>query len=228
MAYDNESYLVSLANSRGDVDRQVQNTLNEVTRQQQVAQNQVGKIDGAVGSIFDQGRGAVRQDTGNLNSGLGSYLSGVGLGENTSALSALGRQQAAFQAASPLLNQGFSEQATQRSGAVNNIGAQLRADLEAKRNDYIGRRDQEERQKAFDAQQALAAQRAQEALMNRQMEATTRTQAAMLAAQQLEAQRQREFEAQQAAIARTHLASLANPPAARPPERYITRFGQAS
>lgn len=215
-AYDNESYLASLAAARGDVDRNVQNTLSEIGRQQGVASGQVAQINPAVSSIFGAGRTTVQNDTNELQGiangasmGMGSAIPGL---DPTLTLNALSGQQAAYAATTPLLEQGFLEQANQRQGRVATIRSGLYADLDGKRNDYIARRDAEERQKAFEAQQAAQARAAQENMLRAQMAAAANAQSGMLAAQAREAELQRAWEAQQAGLGRSQLALLANPP----------------
>ena len=223
-AYDNESYLASLAASRRDVDRHVQNTLAEVGRQQGVAEGQVRQIDPAVSSIFGQGRETVQRDVNELQSAVQGASFGMDAGipklDPGLTLAALNQQQAGFTAATPLLRQGFQEQGMQRRGRVDNIAAGLRADIEGKRNEYIARRDAEERQKAFEAAQAAQARAAQENMLRAQIEAAQRAQSAMLQAQAQEAERQRAFAAQQSGINRNHLALIANPPPPPPPPRH--------
>lgn len=206
--YDNESYLRSLSKSRGDADRQISNTLSEIVRQRQVGQAQAGKTDEAAGSVFAQTKVQHQADRTNL----GQSLQGLGLSADlvpdsqTMLHDILGRQQGAYGKASGLLQQGFAEQGTQRTGLAQNIGKEIRGDFDSKRAEYVSRRDAEERQKAHQRaleQQRQAAQRAAQA-----HQAKLQQQALAHSAQQAAAHRQ--WESQMAAYNRQREANLAN------------------
>lgn len=213
--YDNESYLNSLNASRGDVDRNVANTLTEIGRQQGVAQQQVGQLDQATSSIFGQGRANVQSDVAGLQNVLGGASQGMGAQRQLDpslTLNALSGQQAAYAAATPLLGQGFQEQAAQRSGKVQSIASSLMADIDGKRNEYISRREAEDRANAFESQESQQSRIAQENMLRYQMDVSQQAQNYALQSQAREAELQRRFEAEQANLGRVQLANLANPP----------------
>lgn len=170
--YDNETYLQSLNASKGDVDRQVQNALAEIARQRQVAGQQTAKIPGAANTAISTSR-----DT------LNTQLSGLGVTPLASLMQAFDSTGASYGRAAGLLNQGFGEQETRRRGSAVGLQQELLADIQAKANDYITRRQQEDRERAFQQQEA-ARQRALQEELARQSQA----QAAMSAAAQQQAE----------------------------------------
>lgn len=194
--YDNETYLRSLAKSRADADRALTNALTEINRQRRVGIEQAGKIPGATTNAFNTAQGTLNTDLASL---------GVDPMQSVNQAFTLGKQ--GYSKASGHLQTGFTEQRTQRASAAKNIVAAVKSDITGKANEYISRRQQEDRERKA-REQAAAQQRAlQQELMNRQFA----LQQEMLAAQAAEAQRQRDFMAAQAYLDR--LAALPPPPA---------------
>jgi hypothetical protein len=168
--YDNETYLKSLATARGSIDRQVNNTLAEVGRQQQTATAQTTKVPAAVDATNTQVRTQANGVADTMSSALSRLgLAGIAGGEVDVARSdvegRLNTVRGAFGRASGLLAQGFGEQGDQRRGQVGQIGQQLRSDNDLQRVAYIGQRESEDRQAAFAREQAQR----QEALARWQM-----------------------------------------------------------
>ena len=172
--YDTESYLNSLRISRGDVDRQVGNALQEITRRQQLAQQRVGQARGESGRVFDAAGQDYSGSMGQMQDNLGQY---GGLFGNLSAYdqsgfnNALGTMRGGFQEALGLMGQGFDEQAQQRTTAAQRIRESLFSDIDRQRTDYISRREAEDRA-AEEARAAAERQRQHEiAMQNAQLAA---------------------------------------------------------
>ena len=199
MAYDNETYLQSLAKQRADVDRQVANTRREVTRQRDAALGQLAKLPGAVNKATAAGRtqantGLQGATAGASKLGLAGLLGGT---FNASRAEVSGRMNdiaKAYGKTGGLMRKGFLEQADQRIGQVDTISKQLYGDLDSKRNQYIAQREAEDRQRALQEELARRQEAAQRAAMAQQ---------AALAQQQMAhqaslAQQQRDHQQKQA------------------------------
>lgn len=218
MAYDNETYLASLNESRSDIDRHVQNAQAEVTRQQGVNTAQARLIPDATAAVNQQSQaqsvGNQAAVSGMLGQRFGTMVTPPDAGNaqnqqlaqsHQMTLAALAGQQGAFAQTAPLLESGFAEQAQQRAAGVGSIGAQLQNDVTMRANDYVAGRQAEDRGYAADAASQAAA----------------RAQASTLAAQQItavqnEAAAQRQFEAEQADQQRLFQLLLQNPGPAAP------------
>lgn len=211
--YDNETYLQSLATARGAIDRQVGNTLAEIGRQEQVAVGQTQQIPGAVARTNEQAGemalGAQRQMRGAVdgNRGLEHRLGGTFDRIHGNVQNRLQAVQDAWGRASGLLAQGFGEQADQRRGSVDMIGQQLYADNDLQRMGYIAGRQAEDRSRAFAEEQAAR----QNSFAQEQLGQQAALQREALAAQAAEAQRQRDWQAEQARGGLLHQALLVNP-----------------
>lgn len=187
--YANETYLQSLAASKSDATRALQNALSEISRQRQVGQDAAGQIPGAANTAFNTSQQRLTGDIQSL--GLGGPLS--------SALQAFNMGRTGYQNASGLLREGFQEQSVQRTGGAKNIVQQVIGDITGKGNEYVSRRDQEERERAYREAEAARQRALQEELANRQYA----MQQQALAVQAAEADRQRQFLANQAAMDRS-------------------------
>lgn len=162
-AYANDTYLASLRRSSQDVNRQVQNALQEIARQRQVASAQTTKIPGAANSAFGTAQGS-------MNAG----LSELGVTPLASVLRAFTEGKASFGRASGLLRQGFGEQETQRRGAAGGLRQQLLADLERQGAQYVSQREAEDRQRAFMTEENARARAVQEAIARQSAAAAAR------------------------------------------------------
>lgn len=203
--YANETYLQSLAASKSDATRALQNALSEISRQRQVGQDAAGQIPGAANTAFNTSQQRLTGDIQSL--GLGGPLS--------SALQAFNMGRTGYQNASGLLSEGFNEQSVQRTGGAKNIVQQVIGDITGKGNEYVSRRDQEERERAYREAEAARQRALQEELANRQYA----MQQQALAVQAAEADRQRQFLANQAAMDRS-LAMQSYAPAPSPASDY--------
>lgn len=173
MAYDNETYLQSLANQRADVDRQVANTRQEVARQRDAALGQLTKLPGAVRTATNaataqaaSGLQGARSSADALN--LGSLLGDTFAATGAEVRGRMGDLNAAYDKTGGLLQQGFHEQADQRIGQVDSISKQLFGDIEAKRAAYIAQRQAEDRQRALQEELARRQEAAQRAALAQQ------------------------------------------------------------
>lgn len=198
--YDNETYLQSLAKSRADADRALSNALTEINRQRSVGQQAANQIPGATKTSFN-----TAQDTLNMD------LASLGVGQMASVGQAFDLGRLGYRNASGYLREGFKEQGVQRSSAARNIVSGVKSDITGKAQEYISRRQQEERERRAREAEAARQRALQQELANRQYA----MQQEMLAAQAAEAQRQRDFMSQQAALDR--LASMPPPPPPPPP-----------
>lgn len=145
--YSNDTYLRSLDQSSADIRRQVENSIGEITKQREVAGQQTAQIPGAAASIFGAGSKSVSDDMASI-----SRIDKHGNQANLplqSLMDAFSAGTASYGRATGLLNQGFDEQAQQRRSGVESILAQLLADTNAKRNTYVGGREAEDRDRAF-------------------------------------------------------------------------------
>lgn len=145
MAYDNETYLKSLAASSGDISRQVSNALTEIGTQKASAQEAAGRIAPTVGGILDESKGQ-----------LGGDLQSLGL-QTSPALQAFytnGKQSAGL--VGSLMQQGFGEQATRRQGSVQGLQGDLLSNIRMQAMEYRARREQEDRQLAFEREMQAA------------------------------------------------------------------------
>lgn len=220
MAYDNETYLKSLAASRGSIDRQVQNTLGEVQRQQDSAVAQTGKIGGAVQGTTAAATGQAHGLAERMQSTLDRFQLGhpdQGIRPNVDAIRAnVGQRMQtvndAWGRASGLLAQGFGEQGDQRRAQVGQIGDQLRTDNDLQRLAYVGQREAEDRSRAFALEQANRS----DALAREQMGQQSGLAREGMAASAREAELDRQFQAQQALAGQVHQALLVNPYTGQP------------
>lgn len=197
MSYDNESYLQSLNAARGDIDRNIQNTLNEVNRQRDVALQGTARIPAQVAKVgagqLSQMASGTADASGHIGRlGLGG-IAGIGDALGAAQTQAQGRIQGlntAYGKAAGLLKQGFNEQAVQRQGQVDQIGKQLYADNDSKRAGYIQQREAEQRQRAFQEEIQRQNMAAQQAAMRH----AAALQQQQIAAQQQQANEQRLFQ----------------------------------
>lgn len=183
--YANETYLRSLAASQGDVNRQVGNALQEVVRQRDIGLARSAQVPGAAARLYDDGRGTLQGDLASLNS-----AGGRPIGPLASVTGAFQDSKASYKQVGGLLGQGFRERSDRQTGEVKNLQQTLLAELRDKGNEYVSRREGEDRQMAFQAQQGAAARTLQEEMMRRQQA----MQEAAAAEAVKEAQKQRDFE----------------------------------
>jgi Skp family chaperone for outer membrane proteins len=155
--YANDTYLRSLAASSSDTKRQVGNALNEIARQKVVNQGQAGKVADTTRGIYQGGANQSQSDADIL----GVRQSGALQRGFASGQEAMGKIQGLWQ-------QGFGERETRQRGAANNIGSELQRDLREKGFEYVSKRQQEDRQRAHEAQMAAQQRALQEEMMRRQ------------------------------------------------------------
>lgn len=211
-SYDNDTYLRSLSAARGDIDRNVANTLAEIGRQRDVAVGQTQQIGGAVTRV---GQDGTRQAQSGIDQA-GSALAGLGLADiGSGALANTGQEvrnrfealEGSYGRASGLLGQGFGEQATQRTGAANRIGKQLLTENDLKAQEYISSRQAEDRDRAFQTDMMNRSTAQQNRALDQQAQMGTDA----IAAQQQQAEEDRVWQGRQNMIGMIHQATLANP-----------------
>lgn len=185
--YANETYLRGLKSSAADIERQVRNTLTEISRQRQVGQEAAAKIAGAAASAYAP-----------VQENLGADLSSLGVQPLTSLTEAFTDEAAAYKDVGTLMGKGFQEEEVARTGGVKNIRSELLSDLRAKAREYISRRQQEDRQRSFETEENRRARLLQRQMAEQQA-ALAREQLAMQARLAAE---QRAFQAQQGSLDR--------------------------
>lgn len=220
-AFDNESYLQSLAASRADADRQIQNTLNEIARQRDVAYGQADQVGGkaqevlqGVGNQYDKG-------VSGIQAALAAMLPADFLANKVASTSAedagvlhagLRQHAAAFGRAGGLLRQGFDERSRTQTSQAQNIGRQVLADNDAQRAQYVARREAEDR----DLWNRTVEANRQRELQERQLAQNAALQNQSLAHQSMLAAQGRGFDQWMAQSQMQHLATLASPPRPAP------------
>lgn len=185
-AYANDTYLRSLAASTGDIDREVRNALTEIGRQRTTNQAAAGRVPGTVTGLMNDSQGRLAGDLFSL---------GTPQMESVRGYFDSGRQT--YRTIGDLMKLGFGERATRQAGQVKNLNSDLLYDLRNKGMEYASRRESEDRQMAFQSQQAAAQRSLQEELARQQIAA----QEAIARMQAEEAQKLRDIEIWNAAIA---------------------------
>jgi len=146
--YDNESFMQSLAASEGDVKRQVDNAFGEIERRRNLAHTKLGEARTEQGRVFDYTNqdfgNSMGQMRGNLDR-FGGLFKGIQAYDTSGFDKALGTMRGGFGEAMGLMGQGFDEQSVQRQGAATSIRDQLLNDLVRQRNEYVSRREGEDR-----------------------------------------------------------------------------------
>lgn len=185
--YANDTYLQSLATARAGIDRNVANTLTEVTRQRELGVNQAKLVPGAVTGTNTAAATQSSVATGDMMGSLEKYgFAHPDLGMRDSVeqgprdiVARLGALQGTYDRAAPLLGQGFQERGAQQAGRVSLIGQQLHADNDMARSNYVSGREAEDRSRSFQQEQAETSNRialeslAQEAQLERERIAAT-------------------------------------------------------
>ncbi len=157
MAYEDDAYLQSLQAAQGDVNRHLSTALAEIARQRDVAAAQLPKMQLAAGEAANGAKG-----------GLMSMLQSVGINHAAPSLTeAFTNTNRAYGRAGGLLSQGFMEQASRRGASANGIATSLSGDIQGKIAEQYARRQQEDRERSFQAQMAAQQRALQEELAGR-------------------------------------------------------------
>lgn len=152
--FDNDSFLASLASSRGDIIRQAQNAQAEAARQNQYSLSQIGQLPGDYNKLYDQSTGQINENAAALEAAqrAGANFTGTTGAEAQIApiLSALAMQRSGSLSGVPLLEAGTREMGTRRSVELSGQEGSLLADIGRQEAEYRAGREAEARQREYE------------------------------------------------------------------------------